>query len=144
MASKKRKNNHTGQNQQVQPVQEQIVQEQPVQVQAVQVQESRQEKLQRKYKRIWKEKMERQNVRLEDLDLEQNRKRVLYMPFVCIIITLLVAVSYLLADRHCYVDACLLLVLSGVTIALAVVTIYKNRELCQRICEMRAERGEIQ
>ena len=139
MASKKRKNNHTGQNQQVQPVQEQPVQEQPVQVQ-----ESRHEKLQRKYKRIWKEKMERQNVRLEDLDLEQSRKRVLYMPFVCIIITLLVAVSYLLADRHCYVDGGLLLVLSGVTIGLAVVTIYKNRELCQRIREMRTERGEIQ
>ena len=139
MASKKRKNNHTGQNQQVQPVQEQPVQEQPVQVQ-----ESRQEKLQRKYKRIWKEKMERQNVRLEDLDLEQSRKRVLYMPFVCIIITLLVAVSYLLSDRQCYVDGGLLLVLSGVTIGLAVVTIYKNRELCQRIREMRTERGEIQ
>ena len=110
--------------------------------QPVKSQESRQEELRRKYQRIWNEKMEQQKERLENLDVEQNQKRVLYAPYVCVLVVGFVMLLLWLVGSHCYVDVPLLIVLFGVTIILALLTIYKNRELCQRIRDMRAERGE--
>lgn len=81
-----------------------------------------------------------QKKRLEELAVEQKRKRVLGYPTMMGILALLVLILYVLFQNHCMIDIPLLIFLVIVSVFMVVLILYKNRKLCERIEDMMEER----
>lgn len=80
---------------------------------------------------------------LRKLDQEQRRRRVLYFPAWFIGMLLLLGILYLLTERHCELDFPLFILLIILALVLMLITMYKNRTLCERIARMREGSREL-